>query len=266
MDLSKNGIDLCSICGQLDFRFLLGAFVRETLAEEHTSRSTMLETGICLGSVAELRERSYCKICSLVSEMLQTLRPDGTTPLEKNGQQIVYYLNNVVRDCTGLQINPFKTPDASRPFAFQLLITTQPPLVEEYEEEPHQDLPPPLLIQRLSEEITLENSYYGRKLPTSSIDFNLLSHWTETCARKTAEESQMEGDMSKKQSRLSLRLIDVIRQSLVGPIEAPEYIALSYMWGKITPFTLIQANLPICKITGHCRPMIPQFLKLSEMP
>jgi len=240
MDLSKDGTDLCLICEQLDFQSLLGAYIG---AEERTSRSTMLETGICLGPVAELHERSYCRICSLVFEMLQTLRPDGRIPLEKDGQQIVCYLNNLVRDCTGLQLDASKALDTSRPFAFQLLITTQPPLVEQYEEEPQQDLPPPLLIQRLSEEVTLENSCYGRKLPTSSIDFNLLSHWIETCARKTAEESRMDSVAKPKQPKLSLRLIDVIHQSLIGPIEAPEYIALSYMWGKITPFTLIRANL-----------------------
>jgi hypothetical protein len=264
MDSSNDGTDLCLVCGHLDFQFLFNASLRGAVAEERTPRSTVLETGIRLGSVAELHDRSYCKLCSLVSGMLQTLRPDGTIPLEKNGQQIMCYLNNLVRNPTGLRLDGSKGRDTYRPFAFQLLITTQPPLVEECVEEPHQGLPPPPLIQRLSEG-NLENSCYGRELPTSSIDFNLLSNWTQTCARKTAEESQMDGNISKpKQSSLSLRLIDVICQSLVVPIEAVEYIALSYMWGKVTPFTLIQANLLDLQKNGALStndPTIPQTIR-----
>jgi hypothetical protein len=75
----------------------------------------------------------------------------------------------------------------------------------------------------------------------------------------------MEGDMSNsKQSTLSLRLIDVIEQCLVGPIEGLEYIALSYVWGKVTPFILTEANLPNLKQSGALStgdPAIPQTIR-----
>jgi hypothetical protein len=146
LDPTKDGPNLCSICGQLDFQFLLGASLRETIAEEdHASRPTILETGIPLGPVAELCARSYCRLCSLVSQMLQNLSPNGTIPIEKNGQPIMCYLNSLVRDSTGLRLDGSKVEDTYTPFAFQLLITTRPPLIEEDEVEPRQDLPPPLL-------------------------------------------------------------------------------------------------------------------------
>ena len=229
-DSAKDGADLCSICGQLDFQFLLGASLRETIPEDHASRPTILENGIPLGSVAELRARSSCKLCNLISQMLQNLSPNGTIPIEKNGQPIMCYPNRLIRDSTGIRLDGSKVEDTYTPFTFQLLISTRPPLIEEDEVEPRQDLPPPPLIHRLYGEGASESSGYGRELPISSIDFDLLSHWIQTCARKTAEESQMEGDMSKpKQSTLSLRLIDVIEQRLVGRIEGLEYIALSCM-------------------------------------
>ena len=266
LDPTKDGADLCSICGQLDFQFLLGASLRETIAEEdHASRPTILETGIPLGPVSELRARSYCRLCSLISQMLQNLNPNGTIPIEKNGQPIMCYLNSLVRDSTGLRLDGSKIEDTYTPFAFQLLVTTRPPLIEEDEVEPRQDLPPPPLIHRLSGEGASESSGYGREIPTSSIDFGLLSRWIQTCARKTAEESQMEGVMSKsKQSTLSLRLIDVIEQCLVGPIEGVEYIALSYVWGKVTPFILTEANLPNLKRSealSTSDPAIPQTIR-----
>ncbi|PMD47939.1 hypothetical protein L207DRAFT_628496 [Hyaloscypha variabilis F] len=267
LDPTKDGADLCLICGQLDFQFLLGASLRETIAEEnHALRGpTILETGIPLGPVAELCARSYCRFCRLVSQMLQNFSPNGTIPIEKNGQQIMCYLNSLVRGSTGLRLDGSAVEDNYTPFTFQLLITTRPPLIEENEAESRQDLPPPPLIHRLSGEGALESSGYGRELPTSSIDFDLLSHWIQTCARKTAEESHMEGDMSNsKQSILSLRLIDVIEQCLVGPIEGREYIALSYVWGKVTPFILTEENLPNLKQTGALStgdPAIPQTIR-----
>lgn len=266
LDSSQDGTNLCPTCRQLDFQFLLSASLTGTIAkEDHVSRSAMLETGIPLGSMAEIYARSSCRLCSLFSKMLQTLCSDGTTPIKKDGQPIMCYLNNFVRDYTGLRLDGSKAEDACTPFAFQLLITTRPPIVEEDEDEPRQDLPPPPIIQRLAGGGDSENSYYGRKLPITLIDFNLLSHWVQTCVRTTRVECQMEGAVSKsKQSSLTLRLIDIIHQRLIGPIEAPEYIALSYMWGEITPFILIKANLSDLQKNGALStddPKIPQTIR-----
>jgi hypothetical protein len=89
LDPTKVGADLCLICGKLDFQFLLGAALRETIAgEDHALRGpTILETGIPLGPVAELRARSYCRFCRLVSQMLQNLSPNGKIPIERTASQ-----------------------------------------------------------------------------------------------------------------------------------------------------------------------------------
>lgn len=267
LDLSQDEASLCSTCGQLNFQYLFSAPLTGTIVEKDSvSRLTMLESGIPLGPVVELLARkSSCRLCSLIYEMLQTLSPGSGIPIEKNGQPIMCYLNNFVRDPKGLRLDGSKAEGTSTPFAFQLLITTRPPIVEQGEDEPDQGLPPPPFIQRLAARGTSENSCNGRELSTTSIDFNLLSHWIQKCAINSVEEHPTEWEVSKPmQSRLSLRLIDVIEQRLIGPIEAPKYIALSYMWGNITPFMLVQANISDLQKNGALstdNPKIPQTIR-----
>jgi hypothetical protein len=61
--------------------------------------------------------------------MLQTFSPNGTISLEKKAEEIICYFKRLIRHGNALHLDA-KEHTLYNPFAFQLLITTQPPLDE----------------------------------------------------------------------------------------------------------------------------------------
>jgi hypothetical protein len=135
----------------------------------------MLDNGIRMGFVAEIKQRSDCVFCSLVYEMLKNLASAINISLEEIGQRTTCSIDNLVQSPIKLYSDLSNDHIHQNPFALQLLILTTPPLVSDPFGASVLDRLPSLLIQRLSDEHDSVDSCYGKALPDSSVDFQMVS-------------------------------------------------------------------------------------------
>lgn len=219
-DSNKSG--LCSLCRQFDFEALFSVSMKTVDLGGRKARSSQFSDGIQLGFADEVQARSgTCAFCKSICDLLEKYGPEGGLPVEYDGHRVACYLSNIVRVPGGISLAPPQAQATCIPFVLQLLVTTKPSLVQEPLEISNR--PPPLLIQRLSERPDLGNTCYGRAVSRSGIDFRLVSRWIQSCTHNTVTTT------TTVKPKLRLTLIDVDREALVAPVEAPEYVALSYV-------------------------------------
>ena len=84
--------------------------------------------------------------------------------------------------------------------------------------------------------------FSGRYLDLDHSPPELWKMWLNACTRHHAERCHNPIWLSKISRPGKLRLIDVERRCIVNTTGSESFIALSYMWGKVRPLTLVLDN------------------------
>jgi hypothetical protein len=84
----------------------------------------------------------------------------------------------------------------------------------------------------------------GRRI-SSATDLQLIRTWLKLCEevhKNNAEQGRL-ADPESKRSDLQLRLLDVQNKCVVNAKYGTRYVALSYVWGRVTQVKLLMSNL-----------------------
>jgi hypothetical protein len=109
-------------------------------------------------------------------------------------------------------------------------------------------LAPVAQIQEIGD---LDNQCFGRRI-SSRADPQLIKAWLTTC-EKNHEDTPAQESLLRRQltnSHLQLRLLDVEENCIVCQDHGTRYVALSYVWGKVTQLRLLLSNFDLLTAKG----------------
>lgn len=235
---SSEGTRLCRVCAKIDFDRFLG----EKIAQR-----------INLGSWYSICQVLKCPFCRLVTRCLES-NPYLTPRLPHTN----VYLENELSWKLGIELSPYdQTKSESYSNKYDLRSMAGRCFLDAYRftvtvEDPQRKPPPGIpkkqgIIQYLGykEKTRRDQQFFGRWVRPAKVDITLLQWWLQICSSCHGAECCRDDftDVASESSYLSssddelpsnLRLIDVVQGHIVKArdLEAPEYVALSYVWGK----------------------------------
>jgi len=206
---------LCSACASLDLRpenFLTSAL---------PTWESQVNKSVCLGTFAEICQRKHCPICRLV--------------VRAESVELRYFASR------GRQ----KTPD-SMTVTLYLFVTAK-----RWEGNSHKGRVPVFLcpgfddgLSPLSMFAPLGVEQFFRLAGDVEAKSSLIKQWLRTCEGSHGPECQWQHQgMVRADSPKKLILVDVVNCCLVRKPSNSRYVALSYVWGRDSFFTLKKANL-----------------------
>jgi hypothetical protein len=209
---------LCSVCKHINFEWLL---------RNQTSRNS----GPVLLLQHMLASRSSCNFCRLAITSLCTADGASLQPedlLQENEVMCCFLTSNF---STGAEDGPTIVSIWRRIFGVTGGF-----------------LAPVAQIQEIGD---LENQCFGRQI-SSSADLPLIKAWLTTC-EKEHEDTAAQQSLLHRQitgSKLQLRLLDVEDECIVCMDHGTRYVALSYVWGKVTQLRLLLSNFDLLTAKG----------------
>lgn len=246
---AEEGAPLCWVCQALDFDYLFAVPTADIEipadgVPENMQPPVSLWGGLCLGSVHDLHDKSFCRFCSFISESLRRLRTASDDPLAICAGQpsTRVYLRGLVRG-TMLSFRRTKPADADgkrhENAPVQLFI---------YLRDGRESLKSsPLLrpIQRIqvgaADELSATFSRIsGRLVVGGEAGLDVIRHWVSACPGGAAVAAPP-----------SLRLIDIFNGFVTDAFDSPpEYAALSYVWGNTKNLMLTAQSAAMLQTPG----------------
>lgn len=106
------------------------------------------------------------------------------------------------------------------------------------------------------------SQYTGRRINSDQVNIDIVKQWIGIC---NDEHKEICRGSSFQQSTMDrIRLIDVVRMSVVQISGQVKYLALSYVWGDAQPLKLVKANVVQLSKSGSLtklRDKIPQSVR-----
>jgi len=229
-DAAEDDAPLCWACRTLNFEYLFTVPTADMVIpgddvqtdSGHAKAPILLWGGLCLGSVGDLQQRTFCRFCAFMLESLHHLNAEPHDPLAtcSANQSTRVYLRGLICGAT----LSFRRAEEHSPEPIQLFT-----FVREGNSRPKSS-PTLRPIQRIggAEEVpaisdSRRASRGGRLLPSGGIDLGILRRWICGCA----------GEVQQLCSAPRIRLINVSEGFVTEALDtAPEYVALSYVWGQ----------------------------------
>jgi hypothetical protein len=209
---------LCGVCKHIDFQWLL-------------RNPTSTNDGPILFLQDMLANRSSCSFCCLATNALCTADAKARhfEDLEEG--------NEVVCCCITTH-RTSRTSDGPATFSIwrRVLGLTQGIISS---------------IVELQEVGDVEDGCLGRRI-SSSTDLRLVEAWLTAC-EKSHEDTSIQKSLLHPNlmgSTLQLRLLDVQNDCIVCRDHATRYVALSYVWGRVTQLRLLMSNYDILTTKG----------------
>ena len=230
--------ELCWVCRIIDFEYLFTVATADIMipindVPGHAEIPVFLWGGLCLGSVRDLQVKSSCRCCAFILQSLNRLDTathdsdppavgaTGTKPSTR------VYLRGLIRGRTMLSFRRAKptSSEPPEPAPIQLFIYLREG------SEPLKSSPLLRPIQRIGsvDELpaisgTRRASLGGRLVTGDEVEMGVLRRWVSAC-RETAQQPC---------PAPTIRLIDIPGGFVTDAFESPpEYVALSYVWGKV---------------------------------
>ncbi|GKT49806.1 uncharacterized protein ColSpa_09987 [Colletotrichum spaethianum] len=118
-----------------------------------------------------------------------------------------------------------------------------------------------------------DNMFQGRRFDAKSIDIGLLKTWLQTCEDQHQvvcwrEKRSTDNPPEQKARPINpfIRLLDLGENCLVEKADIPDFVALSYVWGKrgVVNFTLTTNNMDELMRPGGLLENIPKMPKTIQ--
>ncbi|KAK1761557.1 heterokaryon incompatibility protein-domain-containing protein [Echria macrotheca] len=257
---------LCWVCRSLQFEYLFAVPTADmtipahevAAVPEHDKTSVLLWGGLCLGKVGGLRDKPSCRFCAFLLESLRELSSTPHDPLATwaADQSTRVYLRGLVRGATLSFRRPMSKDKSSEPTPIHIYIYLR------HGKEPLRSSPVLGPIQQISstEQVSAISGrrraiWGGRLLTGDEVDLAVLRRWISACGPDAQESRPVP----------RIRLIDVSGGFVTNALDnPPEYVALSYVWGKtknmmLTALTTASLQTP-GTLTAH-NPDIPLTIR-----
>ncbi len=203
---------------------------------------------------------SYCPLCRLV---LLSLGPE--VPDEKNGVPLEVSFSWTT---TGLR-RPHSRKDRDRISTIREIV----PSVE-LQGGGFVDYPTPILFPRigiLANDAPTPHKSLCSRFIKDQIDFTMVQNWISICKTRHIKCAGSHPDLGQGTITdlvaeiPSLRMIDVIDSCVIPAPHNCNYVALSYVWGKVDPLTILRSlksNTAELEIPGA----LAQSIHYSKIP
>ncbi len=266
--------NLCTTCSQLNLDFLFRHALDELQVSDNGSTGFLVD-GIRLGYLEQIKQNRACPLCSLIclckkqnDEVLSNnpFTSDKVSSSSEDNAQLECYLDNYICTPDLTRVNTIKEINGKNPSHIELRIRTQEP----YEASPGVLLrqtsgdvriqriqPSPAMTYLSSGDYSLSASFsgLGNAIPRGSVNPNQLATWVKTCLeRDKMTRNNALSVVQPATASFNIRLVDVKRHCLVQPTNVPDFVALSYVWGKVTPLVLTQEKLATFQQEGWLSP------------
>ncbi|KJA19483.1 hypothetical protein HYPSUDRAFT_890068 [Hypholoma sublateritium FD-334 SS-4] len=229
--LAKPTDELCKTCTSLRFTPRLFAVLPGDNDDESSDYSQRF------GLVRDVKTKSsHCPLCRLV---LLSLGPE--VPDEKDGELIKVTFS---WKTTGLR-KAHSRKDQDRIPTIREIV----PFVET-QGGGFVDYPTPILFPRiriLANDVPTPHKSLCARLIKDQIDFAMVRNWIHICETRHTRCAGMHPDLGRNiitdlvAEIPSLRMIDVIDNCVIPAPHNCKYVALSYVWGKIDPLTILRS-------------------------
>jgi hypothetical protein len=209
---------LCGVCKHINFQWLL-------------RNQTRSNDGPILVLQDMIANRSSCNFCRLATTALCTA--DG----EVRRLEDLDEGNNIVCCCITSNFSVSGTDGPATLSVWRRILSVTGGIIA-----------PVAQIQAVG---NVENKYLGRRI-SSSADPQLIKIWLNTCEKSHQDTPVQQSLLHPKLmgSKLQLRLLDVQDDCIVCRDHATRYVALSYVWGRVTQLRLLMSNFDVLTKKG----------------
>ena len=241
-DSSESSRRLCDNCTALDLS------VDRFVVKVDAGHEVKYEKPIDLGKIFDIQQRSDCRLCCFVAQIIQESIAHHYAPASNSDgldlnwnirwKNYGHYIHHeeAVPQARCLEIYTSALSDTSNEydsFCLYLLGDNAPSLL-----------------------------FYGRRIKKDQIDLSMVKKWRQSCQEwhgANCEEPILKG-LSAPWSISNIRVVDVQQQCLVKMPHGCRYVTLSYVWGPEPTFTATKNNVKDLEQVGSLQTYV------SELP
>jgi hypothetical protein len=227
--LAKPNDSLCDTCRGLD----LTAIQFVVLPSDNEKENKLEDLTIQLGLVEDMKKKSHCPFCRLVLTAL-----GREVPSFEDGKPV-----SVIMSWS----TDGPIPDVNAPWNHIPQIRVLQPYAQKGEGEyvNHKGLNLFPEITLLANDAPTPSKSYFARLIDDQIDFGMIRNWLSICKithGSQCDKSEIPVDQLEDPATdiPHFRLIDVVNNCVIPAPSGCNYVALSYVWGRIDPKTILR--------------------------